>query len=79
MKTKLKSYSDEAKDFLDKEIHKADSDGTCLAVITIASALKKEEKFHPQVFLKECKYIRKEVIRYIIGNPEISSDESYEE
>ena len=31
------------------------------------------------MFLKECKYIEKEVIRHIIGDAEISSDESDEE
>ena len=40
-------------------------------VITIDSALKKEEKFYLQVFLKECKYIEKEVIGHIIGDPKI--------
>ena len=34
-KTKIKFYSDEATDFHDKEIHKVDSDYTCLAVIII--------------------------------------------
>ena len=66
-------------DFHDKEIPKAGSNHTCVAVITIDSALKKEEKYYPQLFSKECKYIEKEVIRHIIGDPEISSDESDEE
>ena len=39
-----------------------DSNHTCLTVITLDSALKKhDENFYPQVFLKECKYIEKEV------------------
>ena len=29
------------------------------------SALKKDENYYPQVFLKECKYIKQKVIRYI--------------
>ena len=32
---------------------------TCLAVITLDSALKKDGSYYPQVFLKECKYIEK--------------------
>ena len=36
----------------DKEIFKAGSNHTFLAVITIDSALKKEENYYPQVFLK---------------------------
>ena len=35
-------------DFHDKEIPKAGSNHTCVAVITIDSALKKEEKYYPQ-------------------------------
>ena len=36
----------------DKKILKAGSNRTFLAVITIDSALKKEENYYPQVFLK---------------------------
>ena len=52
MKTKIKSYGDEATYFHDKEISKSGSDYACLAVITIDSALKKEENYYLQVFLK---------------------------
>ena len=40
-----------------------DSNYTCLAVTSLDSALKKDEKYYPQVFLKECKYIEKKLIR----------------
>ena len=61
LKTKIKS-DDEVTDFYDKKIPKVDSNHTCLTVITLDSALKKhDENFYPQVFLKECKYIEKEV------------------
>ena len=40
-----------------------DSDHTCLAVMTIDFALK-NYWYHWQVFLKEYKYIEKEVIRH---------------
>ena len=42
------------------------------------SALKKNENYYLQGFLKECKYIEKEVIRYINNNLSdfFSSDES---
>ena len=32
-----------------------------------------------QAFLRECKYIEKEVIRHMIGDPEISPNEFDEE
>ena len=60
LKTKIKSYCGEATDFHDKEIPKEGSNHTCLAVISLDCALKKDEKCYPQVFLKECKYIEKE-------------------
>ena len=45
---------------------KVDSNHTCLAVITLDSALKKND--YLQVFLKEWKYIEKKVIRHINDN-----------
>ena len=41
IKTKILSYGNKAADFHDKEIPKAGSDYTCLAVINIDSVLKK--------------------------------------
>ena len=80
VRTKIKSsHSDEVTDFYDKEIPK-ESNHTCLAVISLDSALKKDD-YYLQVFLKECKYIEKKVIRHIIDNlGDFSSfDESDEE
>ena len=45
-----------------------DFNHTCLAVISLDSALKKDENYYPQVSLKECKYIKKKLIRHIIDN-----------
>ena len=59
LKTKLKSHGDEVADFYDKKILKVDSNHTCLAVISLDSALEKDENYCPQVFLKEYKYIEK--------------------
>ena len=41
------------------QIPMADSSHTCLAVISLDSALKKYENYYLQVFLKEYKYIEK--------------------
>ena len=60
LKIKIKFYGGAATYFHDKEIPKASSDYTCLAVITIDSALKRDDNYYPQVFLKEYKYIEKE-------------------
>ena len=45
-----------------------DSNSTYLAVIGLDSALKKDGNYYPQVFLKECKCIEKNVIRHINYN-----------
>ena len=54
------------------------SNHTCLAVISLDFALKKEENCYRQVFLKEHQYIEKKVIRSINDNfgDFFSSDES---
>ena len=82
LKTKIKSRGDEVTDFYVKIIPKLDSNHTCLAVISLDSALKKDENYYPQVFIKECKYIEKKVFRHIHDNLSdfsYSSDESDEE
>ena len=68
MKTKIKSHDDEVTDFYDKEIPKLYTNHTCLAVISLDSALIKYENYYPQVFLKECKYSEKKVVRHIHDN-----------
>ena len=55
LKTKIKSYGDEITDFYYKEIPKVDFNHTYSAVINFNSALKKDENYYPEVFLKECK------------------------
>ena len=65
LKSKIKSHGDEVTDFYDKVIPKGNSNNTCLVVFSLNSALKKDESYYLQVFLKECKYIEKKVIRHI--------------
>ena len=65
LKTKVKSHDDKVTDFCDKETLKLGSNHTCVAVISLDSALKKVENCCPQVFLKEYKYIEKKVVRRI--------------
>ena len=78
MKTKTKFYDDEATYFHDKEIPKVDFNLTCLAVISLDSALNKDGNYYPQVLLKEYKYIKKVIIRHIAEGIEIFSDDSDE-
>ena len=39
-----------------------------MVIISCDSAFKKDDNYYPKVFLKECKYIEKKVIRYISDN-----------
>ena len=75
MKTKIKSHGNEFTDFYDKKNPKLDSIHTCLAIINLDSALKKNDNYYPQVFLKECKDIAKKVVTHIHDNlKDFSSD-----
>ena len=76
LKTKIQFYCDEATSFKDKEIPKVDSYYNCLVVISLNSALKKDENYYQQVFLKKCKYIKKKLIWNIIDDLESSYDDS---
>ena len=48
----MKSYGDEATNFHYEKMPNVGSNHTCLAEISLNSALKKEENFHLQVFLR---------------------------
>ena len=77
-KTKIKSHGDEVADFYDKKISKVDAEHTCLTVMSWDSALKKDGNDYPQVFLKECKYIEKEVTWHINDNLSDYCPDDYE-
>ena len=65
LKIKVKFHVDEVTDFYDKGIPDVGSNHTCLTVMSLDSALNKDGNYYPQVFLKECKYIEKKIIRHI--------------
>ena len=50
-----------------------DSNHTCLAVINLDSALKKNDNYYLQVLLKKSKYIEIKVVRHIYDNLSYSS------
>ena len=65
--------------FAIKKSEKKSQTHTCLAVVSLDSPLKKDDKYNLQVFLKEYKYIEKNVVRHIYENFSdfsYSSDES---
>ena len=80
LKTKIKSHGDEVTDFYDKKIPKVESNHTCLAVLTLDSAFRKQDSYYLQVFLKECKYIEKKVMRHVNDSlNDFSSSSSFDE
>ena len=52
-KTKIKYYGYSIMLCYNKDIHKVNSDHTCIAVINLDSALNENGKFYPQAFFKE--------------------------
>ena len=59
LKTKIKSYGDEITDFFDKDIPKVDYNHTCLAVISLDFALKKDETVIRKYFQKRINTLTK--------------------
>ena len=56
------------------------SNDTCLAVIALDCALEKDQNYYPQVFSRECKYIKKKLIKHINDNfSDFSSDDESDE
>ena len=50
LKTIIKSHDDEVTDFYDKKIPKVDPNHTCLAVISLDSAVKKDDNYFHKCF-----------------------------
>ena len=77
LKTKVKEYDGAINFFLSNSILKENIHYICMACITIASFVKMDEKYIPQVYLKECKYkIRKtQMSSYIIAELKSVSDD----
>ena len=52
--------------FMIKKLPKVDSNHTCVAVISLDSALKKDRNYYPKVFLKEHEYTEKKYFGIIM-------------
>ena len=75
LKTKVREYDAVIKtNFLGNDVPKENMHYTCIACITIDSAMRMEKENYPQVYLEECKYkIRKiQMSRFI--NTELDLD-----
>ena len=85
IKTKVKMYDNRVNtNFHGKEVPKVDASYKCLSLIMLDSVVKVGKKYYPQVFLEECKYIKRKnklnytnYMKYINDDMEItSSDEN---
>ena len=63
--------------FQGKETPKGDSSYKCLSLIMLHSVVKVGKKYYPQVFLGECKYIKRKnkMLNYIDDDLEITSSD----
>ena len=64
LKTKIKSYSDEATNFHTRQLLEADPNYIFWLVILTDSVLKKDENYYPQVFLKVCDKCFRKIVNY---------------
>ena len=62
IKTKIKTYADIIiTSFHNKKMPKEKLPCKCLSVIMLDSVTKSEEKYYPQTFLEECKYVQEKI------------------
>ena len=61
IKTKIKTYADIIITNFHKKIPKENVPCNCLSIIMLGSVLNVYEKYHPQTFLEECKYVQKKI------------------
>ena len=67
--------------FQGKETPKGDSSYKCLSLIMLDSVEKVRKKYYPQVFLKECKYVKRKnkMFNYINDDLEMTSSNDDDE
>ena len=82
MKTKVKMYDNKVNtNFQGKETPKGDSSYKCLSLIMLDSVVEVGKKYYPQVFLEECKYIKRKnkMLNYINDDLEMTSSDDDDE
>ena len=76
--TNVKMYDNKVNtNFQGKETPKGDSSYTCLSLIMLDSVVKVRNKYYPQVFLEECKYVKRmnKMFNYINDDLEKTSSD----
>ena len=67
--------------FQDKKFPKGDSSYKYFSLIMLDSIVKVGKKYYPQVFLEECKYVKRKnkIVNYINDDIDITSSDEYDE
>ena len=79
IKANLRESNDVIKTkFLGDEVPKENMHYTCIACITIDSVMRMEKKYHPQVYLEECKYRINKIQMSKFISTELKSDSESE-
>ena len=80
IKTKVKIYDNKVNtEFQDKEVPKTDASYKCLFLIMLDSVVKIGKKYYPQVFLEECKYVKRKNKMMNYTNDDIETTSSDED
>ena len=68
IKTKIKTYKDSIiTNFYNKnESKKKEVPQKCLSIIILDSVIYAYEKYHPQTFLEECKYVEENIKTFVL-------------
>ena len=79
IKANLRESNDVIKTkFLGDDVPKESMHYTCIACITIDSVMRMEKKYHPQVYLEECKYRINKIQMSKFISTELKSDSESE-
>ena len=79
IKTKIKTYSDSIiTNFHNKKMPKQKVPCKCLSIIMLDSVIESDEKYYPQTFLEECKYVQEKIKFENYINEELDSDSNNE-
>ena len=82
IKTKVKMHDNRVNtNFQGKDVSKRDASYKCLSLIILDSIVKVGKKYYPQVFLEECRYVKREnkMVNYINNDIEITSSDQNDE
>ena len=75
IKTKIKTYTDIIiTNFHNKKMPKEKVPCKCLSIITLDSVIESDEKYYPQAFLGECKYVQEKIKFENYTDEELDSD-----